>query len=67
MGKEEKCLKEIKIIPNGKGKVQLFVNGEEIDLKDAVDIHLGLTRDGNGNIGFELSTRKRVCFLGGYE
>lgn len=67
MGKEAQDLKEIKIIPNGKGKIQLFVNREEVDLKDATDIRLELTRDGNGNIGFELSTRKRVCFLGGYK
>lgn len=67
MTKEVRDLKEIKIIPNGKGKVQLFVNGEKIDLKDATDINLGLTPDENGNIGFDLTTRKRICFLGGYE
>lgn len=60
-------LKEIKIIPNGKGKVQLFVNGENVDLKNATDIRLELTSDGNGNIGFDLSARKRICFLGGYK
>lgn len=67
MGKEVQDLKEIKITPNGKGGVQLFVNGEKIDLKDTTDIHLDLSHSEGGGMVFELSTRKRVCFLTDYE
>ena len=67
MSKEVQDLKEIKIIPNGKGGIQLFVNGEKVDLKDTTDIHLDIYHDEERGMVFELSTRKRICFLTDYE
>ena len=67
MTKAVQDLKEIKIVPNGKDGVQLFVNDEKIDLKDTTDIRLDLSHDEERGMVFELSTRKRICFLTDYE
>lgn len=66
MGKEVQNLKEIKIAPNGKGGIELFVNGEKADLKDTIDIHLDISPSEGGSVVFELSARKRICFLADY-
>lgn len=67
MTKRVQDLKEIKIVPNGKGGVKLFVNGKKIDLEDVTDIRLGLSHDEENGVVFELSARKRVCLLMDYE
>lgn len=58
--------KKIEIIPNENGGIQLFVNGEKIDLKDTMDVHLDLCINEEHNLVFELTARKRLMFLTDY-
>lgn len=65
---EVKDIKKIEITPNGKGGIELFINGEKVDLKDTTSIHLDVLRnEESGGVLFELSAKKRICFLQDYE
>lgn len=58
---------KIEIIPNEHGGIQLFINGEKIDLKDTIDVHIDLVIDEEHNRVFEITARKRLCFMTDYE
>lgn len=65
---EIKDIKEIKITPNGKGGVDLFINGEKIDLRNVTGLRLDVLRNEGGNgVLFEFSAKQRICFLQDYE
>lgn len=65
---EVKDIEKIEITPNGKGGIELFINGEKIDLKDVTSLHLDvLGNEGGSGVLFELSAKKRICFLQDYD
>lgn len=66
---EVKNLEKIEIVPNEEGGIKLFVNGERVDLKDTIGIHLDVRYDteNTGGVVFELTTKKRICMLTDYD
>ena len=62
---EIKNLEKIEIVPNEEGGIKLFVNGQRVDLKDTIGIHLDVRYDAENTGGAvsELTVKKRICML----
>lgn len=55
-------LEEVRIVREENGGCGLYVNGEKIDTKNTLGIHLDIRYD-DDELLMELTTRNRVCIL----